>query len=127
MNDRSPALTALLFVIAAGVLLQAALAGFFISGVANLRVAHIFVGWLLPWFAFAPAGVAIARRSAVATPVVVGACALPVLLWIQEVLGHVPAAATTVVHVPFGVLLFGGSLALAIASLHPTPPTSPRD
>ena len=127
MKPPSPLLTTLLYVVTGGVLLQAALAGSFIGGLANLRLAHTIVGWLLPFVAIAPAVAALAHRGAQPLPkaVTAGASALPVVLWIQEVLGHMPGAATTAVHVPLGVLLFGGSLALALASRRPATPSAP--
>lgn len=102
-------------VVAVGVLAQAALAGLFLSGAAT-RTAHTVVGWLLPWYAFVPAVLAVRRRSALSVPVWVGSVALPFVLWVQEVLGHVPWTGSTAVHVPLGVLLFGGSLLLTGAA-----------
>lgn len=99
----------------AGVLLQAALAGLFLSGEETLR-AHTVVGWVLPWYAIIPAVLAVRRRSRLPTPVWVGTAVLPVALWVQEVLGHVPWESSTAVHVPLGVLLFGGSLLLTAAT-----------
>ena len=127
MKPPNPLLTALLFVVTGGVLLQAALAGSFIGGLANLRLVHTIVGWLLPFVAIAPAVAALAHRGAQPLPkaVTVGAAALPVVLWVQEMLGHMPGAATTAIHVPLGVLLFGGSLALALASRRPAAASSP--
>lgn len=127
MRSPNPLLTALLWVVVGGVLIQAALAGSFIGGLANLRLAHTVVGWLLPFVAIAPAVAALVHRGTQPLPkqVTVGAVALPVVLWIQEMLGHMPGAATTAIHVPLGVLLFGGSLALALASRRPTAPSPP--
>lgn len=123
MRSPSPLLTTLLSAVAAGILVQAILAGAFISGVANLRLPHTIIGWLLPYVALVPGVVAVIQRRSglVSTPVAVGAAALPILLWVQEVLGHLPAAASTAVHVPLGVALFGGSISLAVASRRPVP------
>lgn len=111
-------LTTLLYLVAGGVLVQAMLAGAFVSGVSDLRLAHLMVGWLLPYVALVPAGVAVARRRSAGLSVALtaGCVALPVVLWVQEALGHVSVPATTAVHVPLGVALFGGSLTLAILS-----------
>ena len=134
-NARQPAnrpptatLAVLLWVIAAGVLTQAVLAGLFISGVANARLAHTIVGWLLPFAALIPAVLAGIKRSAgqVSRPVAIWAGLLPVGLWVQEMLGHVPAPVTTAIHVPLGVTLFGGSIALAIAARRPATPALRR-
>lgn len=126
MRAPSPLLTALLWVVAMGVLVQAALAGSFIGGLANLRLAHTILGWLLPFIAIAPAVVALSHRGVLSRGVVVGSAGLPVALWVQEMLGHMPGATATAVHVPLGVLLFGGSLALAITSNRPGgPPKEP--
>ena len=117
-------LAVLLWMIAAGVLVQAALAGLFLSGVANARLAHTIVGWLLPFAALVPAVLAGIKRSAgqVSRPVAIWTGLLPVGLWVQEMLGHVPAPVTTAIHVPLGVTLFGGSIALAIAARRPVTP-----
>lgn len=116
MTTTTRALTAMLAAIAAGILLQAVLAGIFISGTANARLAHTIVGWILPLAAIAPAVTAFVRTAPrLPQPVRVGCALLPVGLWIQEMLGHVPAAATTAIHVPLGVLLFGAAAALALA------------
>jgi hypothetical protein len=112
---RRRGLAVALGVVTAGVMVQAVLAGLFLSGEAT-RTAHTVVGWVLPWFAFVPAVLAVRRRSWLRAPVWVGAAALPVLLWVQEVLGHVPWSGSTAVHVPLGVLLFGGSWVLTGAA-----------
>jgi hypothetical protein len=115
-TSSASSLTIVLYLVAGGVLVQAMLAGTFISGVANTRLAHTIVGWLLPYLSLVPAGIAHARRRLLPSPMVGGCVALPVLMWVQEGLGHAPVAATTAVHVPLGVSLFGGALALAVAS-----------
>ncbi len=113
-----------LWVVVAAVVGQAALAGLFLSGVTGARFAHLIVGWLLPYLAIAVAvvaGVAHARgdcRPAVA----IATYPLPFVLWVQEVLGHVPVAATTAVHVPLGVLLAVYSAGLALHASRPAVP-----
>lgn len=124
MRSPNPLLTALLGVVAIAILLQAALAGLFIAGLSNsIPVAHTAIGSLLPWFAVVPAIVAStgSRSRPVRTWVRIGTVALLLTLWVQMVLGHLPAAESTAVHVPLGVALFGGSIALFTASLRPVP------
>lgn len=100
-------LALLVWAVAAAVIVQAGLAGLFLSGVAGARLVHTIVGWLLPWAAVAVAVVvAVAHRRGACPPRLARAVyPLPVLLWIQEVLGHVPAPVTTAIHVPLGVAL----------------------
>lgn len=119
MRPPHPALTALLALLSLAIVVQAALAGAFIGGAADTRFAHMVIGSLLPFFALVPAIVALAvgGRGQLRGSVRIGAAAFPVLLWVQEVLGHLPGASPTAVHVPLGVLLFGGSLALVAGSL----------
>lgn len=115
---RSRVLAGLCYAVAAGVLTQAMLAGLFLSGVQDARTVHLVVGWLLPYFALAVPVAAFVQRRRIHTSrnVVIGAAALPVALWIQEVLGAVPAPATTAIHVPLGVALFAYALLLGLAS-----------
>ena len=105
-----------LLVVAAGVLLQALLAGLFLSGTPDARLTHVIVGAVLPYLAFIPAVAAWrgARRSLVTRRVAFGATLLLVALWMQEALGHMPFPVTTTIHVPLGVLLFWLSLHLAL-------------
>lgn len=116
---RSKALAVLCYVVAAGVLTQAILAGLFISGVQPYaRTVHLIVGWLLPYFALAVAVVGLVqrRRGHISRKTALSTAALPVVLWVQEVLGAVPAAVTTVIHVPLGVGLFTYAIVLGLAS-----------
>jgi hypothetical protein len=109
--------------IAAGVLAQAVLAGLFLSGAGGARVPHIVVGWLLPYVAVVPAilGIVLRSGSELSLTTTIAAAVLPVVLFVQEVLGHLPAAATTAIHVPLGVVLFGWSLLLTIAAVRGGP------
>lgn len=93
--------------ITVAVLVQAAAAGLFLSGTGGARLVHTWVGSLLPYGAIVVAVIAgIHHRRGTCPPGVARATyALPVLLWVQMALGHVPAAATTAVHVPLGVAL----------------------
>ncbi|MPZ52185.1 MAG: hypothetical protein GEU79_05545 [Acidimicrobiia bacterium] len=105
-----------LFVIAAGVLLQAFLAGLFISGTGPARMTHVIVGAVLPYLAIVPTVIAwrrsredvVGRGDAVSATVLLGG------LWVQEALGHMPFAISTTIHVPFGVVLFTLSFYLGI-------------
>lgn len=113
-------LQAALWIVVAAILGQAALAGMFLSGISGARFAHLIVGWILPYVAIAvavAAGVAHSRGSC-RPAVAIATYPLPVLLWVQEVLGHVPAAATTAVHIPFGVALAVYAAMLAISASH---------
>lgn len=116
VEDGSRSLAVLLWATAALILTQAILAGLFISAAAPARTAHLVVGSLLPWLAIAPAVVALIERRRLSPPLVTGAVLLPVGLWVQEVLGHMPFAVTTAIHVPLGVALFATSVVLALAS-----------
>lgn len=119
MTPISRPLTAMLWLVAAAIMVQAALAGMFITGTANVRLAHTIIGWLLPFAAIAPAVAAFtgAAGRTMSTGFKVGCVLLPVVLWVQEMLGHLPGGVSTAVHVPLGVLLFGGSVGLAVASM----------
>lgn len=106
-RGRPGVLVGALWLLALAVLVQASLAGLFLSGVSGARLAHVIVGWLLPFAAIGVAvvaGVAHARRTVTAS-LAIAVYPLPVLLWIQEVLGHVPFPVTTAIHVPLGVTL----------------------
>ena len=125
--------TWLLWSVVGAILVQATLAGLFLSVAGGARLAHTIVGWLLPWLALILAGVTVAVRTRLSRGVAVAVYVLPVLLWIQEVLGHVPQPVTTAVHVPLGVALAIYSTVLAIRAgscvTHPvraTPPSAAR-
>lgn len=109
-----------LFLVTGGVLLQALLAGLFISGTAGARMTHIIVGAVLPYLAIVPAVTAWrrARQDVVTGGFAWGATLLLVALWVQEALGHMPFPIATIIHVPLGVLLFGLSLHLALRAGH---------
>lgn len=113
---RSRTLSDALFVIAAGVAAQAALAGMFLSGTGAARTIHLWIGSLLPYFGIWPACAAwgqakdgtISRRWAWAITATAAG------LWVQDALGHMPFPVTTAIHVPLGVLLFGAALVSGI-------------
>ena len=116
VRELLPALTLLLWIVAIAILTQAILAGLLISATAPVLLAHTIIGSLLPWFAIAPAVVAFRRRRSLDQRVVTGSILLPVALWIQETLGHMPFPVSTAIHVPLGVALFAASIVLALAS-----------
>jgi hypothetical protein len=95
VRSSSSTLTILLWIVAASILTQAMLAGLFISATAPVLLAHTIVGSLLPWFAIAPAVVAFRRRRILDQRVATGSILLPVGLWLQETLGHMPFAVST--------------------------------
>jgi len=105
-----------LYVVVAAVLTQAILAGLFISATAEARLAHLVVGSLLPWFGVIPAVSAFRGRRNLDQRVVTGAILLPVALWVQGAIGHLPFAVSTAVHVPLGVAIFASSVVLALAA-----------
>lgn len=96
-----------LAVLASGVLAQAVLAGLFLSGVHQARLAHVVVGWLLPYLAAGVVAVAVVGhvRRTCRPGHAIAVYPLPVLLWTQEVLGHLPMPVSTAIHVPLGVVL----------------------
>lgn len=121
-------LSILLWVVVAAVLVQAVLAGGFISGAAaNWRLAHTIVAAFLPFYAIVVAVVAASRRRAgtLSGGVAVACYLLPVVLFVQEVLGHMPFPVSTAVHVPLGVTIFGGSIVLAQLADRPVARPSP--
>lgn len=107
-----------LFLIAAGILLQALLAGFFISGTSGARLLHLIVAAILPYLAIVPTVSAWRKsgRGMVTRNFAVGVTLLMVGLWVQEALGHMPFPVTTVIHVPLGVLLFAFSYYLGLSA-----------
>jgi hypothetical protein len=115
---RGRLLSTALFLIAGGVLIQALTAGFFISGTANTRLLHVIVAAILPYLAIVPTVSAWrkTRRGVVNGRFAVWTTLLLVGMWVQEALGHMPFPVTTVIHVPFGVLLFALPLQLAVGA-----------
>ena len=88
--------------VASAILAQALLAGLFISATAPVLMAHAIVGSLLSWFAslrppWQSSGVRISIDELSPGPIL-----LPVGLWVQSTLGHMPFAVGTAIHVPLG-------------------------
>jgi hypothetical protein len=98
-------------------LTQAVLAGQFISGVRNAIPAHGAVGGLLELTSLVLLIVAIAHRVAGerSRVALAGSLTLAVALNAQAALGWMPGAVPTAVHVPLGVGIFAGAVALLIA------------
>lgn len=69
---RASLLAGSLYVIAAGILAQAMLAGFFISGTSDARMIHIIVGAILPYLGIVPVVSAWRRVRSGAVPRWVG-------------------------------------------------------
>lgn len=105
----------LVLLITAAVLVQAALAGQFVSGLSNALPAHGAVGGVLELLALLLLIVAIAHRFAGerTRAVLSGSTALAVAVEVQAALGWAPGAFPTSVHVPLGVAIFAGSVALS--------------
>lgn len=122
-RERPRSLIVLLWALSAAVLTQAFLAGLFLSGISQARLAHIIVGWLLPYAAIAVAVAAAISHTRRTCPArhAIAIYPLPVLLWIQEVLGHLPLQVSTAIHVPLGVTLavYPAVLAVLIGASHP--------
>lgn len=118
---RSWLLAASLALITAGVLLQALLAGLFLSGTSEARMTHLIVGAILPYLGIVPAVAAwvLAGRGAVTRRYAAVATLLLIALWTQEALGHMPFPVTTAIHVPLGVVLFAVSAQLAVLAARP--------
>jgi len=100
-----------------GVLSQAVLAGQFISGVSNAIPAHGAVGGLLELtglllLVVAVVHRAVGERSRVA---LAGSVVLALAINVQAWLGWAPGAVPTAVHVPLGVGILAGALALLVA------------
>lgn len=105
----------LIHLITAGVLLQAVLAGQFISGASDQLGLHGAVGGLLELAALLLLLVAIAHRLfGERSPLALwGSVAISLALQVQAVLGWAPGAVPTSVHVPLGVCIFAGAVALS--------------
>ena len=104
-------------------MIQASFAGLFLSVIPDARFWHMIFGAFLGYFALALVPVAIVqrRRRRCASWIAVGAGLVPVLVWVQEALGHMPFPITTAVHVPLGVALLAYVVVLAVAANRPLP------
>lgn len=115
---RTPVLTGFLVAIAAAVLVQAVLAGQFISGSADVQFLHLIVGSALPWLAIVPVVIGWVRAAQRVIPktFAVLVTVLTAAIWVQDALGHIGLPVTTAVHIPLGVAIFALSVGLVIAS-----------
>jgi hypothetical protein len=105
----------LVLLVTAAVLVQAALAGQFVSGLSNALPAHGAVGGVLELIAPLLLVTAIAHRlSGERAPgVLSGSIVLALAVEVQAGLGWAPGAVPTAVHVPLGVAIFAGAVALS--------------
>lgn len=105
----------LVHLVTLAVLTQAVLAGQFISGVSDQLDAHSAVGGLLELTGLALLLVALAHRVAGERSRVAlwGSVALALALQLQAGLGWAPGALPTAIHVPLGVCIFAGAVALS--------------
>jgi hypothetical protein len=112
-----PVHVTLVGLITLGVLTQAVLAGQFISGTSNAIPAHGAVGGLLELTGLLLLIVAIAHRigGERSRLALVGSLTLAIAINVQAVLGWMPGAVPTAVHVPLGVGIFAGAVALFAA------------
>ena len=111
-------LSATLGLIATGVLVQALLAGMFLSGTDGARMILVVVAAVLPYLTILPTVAAWRQvgRGVVPRRVAVGSTFLLIGMWVQEALGHMPWPMTTAIHIPLGVLLFALALGLTFAA-----------
>lgn len=121
-------LSTTLGLIATGVLVQALVAGMFLSGTDGARMIHVGVAAVLPYLTIVSTVSAWrqAGRGVVPRGVAVGSTLLLIGMWVQEALGHMPWPVTTVIHVPLGVLLFALALGLTFAVWSKKAPVLPR-
>lgn len=112
----SRVLIGLVWLITAGLVVQAVLAGQFISGWNNLLAAHQGVGnamELLSWVLLivAAADRRTRRRN---RRLWLAALLFPIAVTVQAGLGHAPGAVPTAIHVPLGALLVAAAAALSL-------------
>lgn len=88
------------------------------------RLGHLIVGSLLPYASFALLVIANIHHAnkRIRTPLAVATYAIPVLLWIQAVLGHVNVPATIAAHIPFGIAMTVYLAVLAVVAARPAAP-----
>lgn len=110
---------ALVLALTASVLVQAVLAGQFISGMSAAVGTHGAVGGVLELAGLVLFVVAIAHRLSGerSRTLLWGSLGLALAIEAQAALGWAPGAAPTAVHVPLGVAIFAGAVALSVAML----------
>lgn len=106
---------AVVHLVTLGVLTQAVLAGQFVSGASDQLGTHGAVGGVLELTGLVLLVVAIVHRIAGQRSRVAlwGSIGLAVALQAQAALGWAPGAMPTSVHVPLGVCIFAGAVALS--------------
>ncbi|HSJ43778.1 MAG TPA: hypothetical protein VK923_03745 [Euzebyales bacterium] len=111
----SPLHRGLVHLVTLAVLVQAVLAGQFVSGLNDLLGAHGAVGGIVELAGLLLFVVAIAHRIAGERSRVAlwGTVGLAVALQVQAGLGWAPGALPTAIHVPLGVGIFAGAVALS--------------
>ncbi len=116
-STTSRILAGLVWLVTAGIAVQAVLAGQFISGLHDLRNAHEgvangleLVAWALILVALADGRTRREQRGRWGAALLLG-----VGVSVQAALGYAPGAVPTAIHVPFGVVLFAWSAALSTA------------
>jgi hypothetical protein len=111
----SPVHRGLVHLVTAAVLIQAVLAGQFVSGLNDLLGVHGALGGVLELTSLVLLVVAIAHRIAGERSRVAlwGTVGLAVALQVQAGLGWAPGALPTAMHVPLGVAVFAGAVALS--------------
>lgn len=107
----------LVYVLTLGVLVQAVLAGQFISGTSDQLAAHGAVGGVLELLSLVLLLVAVAHRllGERSRSALWGSIGLALALQLQAGLGWAPGAVPTSIHVPFGTATFAGAVMLSAA------------
>lgn len=105
----------LVYVITLGVLTQAILAGQFVSGASDQLGTHGAVGGTLELVGLVLLLIAIAHRllGERSRLALWGSIGLGLAVQVQAALGWMPGAVPTSIHVPLGVAIFAGSVALS--------------
>jgi hypothetical protein len=105
----------LVHIVTMAVLVQAVLAGQFVSGVSDRLGTHGAIGGVLELTGLLLLVVAIAHRIAGERSRIAlwGSVALALALQLQAGLGWAPGALPTAIHVPLGVCIFAGATALS--------------
>jgi hypothetical protein len=119
----------LVLVITTAVLVQAALAGQFVSDLSNALPIHGAVGGMLELLGLLLLIVAIAHRFAGerTRAVLAGSIVLAVALEAQAALGWAPGALPTAIHVPLGVAIFAIAVGLSTVMVRMVTAAQPAD
>ena len=119
----------LVLVITTAVLVQAALAGQFVSDLSNALPIHGAVGGMLELLGLLLLIVAIVHRFAGerTRAVLAGSIVLAVALEAQAALGWAPGALPTAIHVPLGVAIFAIAVGLSTVMVRMVTAAQPAD